>query len=273
MRATWDAGRVFDTLGRLLARHPRTAIAAWAVFTVVCFALTIGGVTGQTLFDRLSTGNPTVPGSDSSIAEDILTQSSTAGESLSLAVDGVDPADPDLPDQVAAARDDLLAIDHVASVIDPYLVPGGPTSPAAAPLLAADGRGFLVVVELEHGIDDDAQDAALAAVESRLRAVPGDLTGDPTASGQVGGTSLIVAAITDQVELDLRTGETIALPIALLVMVLVFGGFLSAAMPMVGALASIAGGLGSVLLLSQWLEMDASVVNVVTILGLGLSID
>src|SRR5690606_30245360 len=56
-------------------------------------------------------------------------------------------------------------------------------------------------------------------------------------------------------------------------MVLVFGGFLAASMPMIGAVASIAGGLGALLGFSYLLELDASVVNVVTILGLGLSID
>lgn len=74
-------------------------------------------------------------------------------------------------------------------------------------------------------------------------------------------------------EQDLRRGEAITLPLALVVMVLVFGGFLAAAMPMAGALASIAGGLATVLGLSYVMEVDASVVNVVTVLGLGLSID
>jgi RND superfamily putative drug exporter len=89
----------------------------------------------------------------------------------------------------------------------------------------------------------------------------------------VGGESLIVEAITGQVEEDLATGETIALPIALLVMVMVFGGLLAASMPMVGAVASIAGGLGALVALSDVMDLDPSVVNVVTLLGLGLSID
>ena len=56
----------------------------------------------------------------------------------------------------------------------------------------------------------------------------------PDATGQVGGRSLIVDAITSQVEQDLRTGEAIALPVALVIMILVFGGFLAASMPMLG---------------------------------------
>jgi RND superfamily putative drug exporter len=75
------------------------------------------------------------------------------------------------------------------------------------------------------------------------------------------------------VQVDLRTGEGIALPLSLLVMGVVFGGFIAAGLPIVGAIASIAGGLGALLAWSHLLELDASVVNVVTVLGLGLCID
>ncbi|MCV2394562.1 MMPL family transporter [Actinotalea sp. M2MS4P-6] len=266
---------MFDRLGAQIARHPKTVILVWLVLTLGCFAVTLTDVTGETLFDRLHTGAPGVPGSESAIANEIIDTETTTGPSLSLAVDGVDPADPALPDAMAAARTDLAAIDGVASVIDPYVVPDGPANPAVAGLLAQDGQGFLVVVELEHGLDATVEETALAAVEEQLAAIPGELSDavGTTVTGQVGGETLIVKEITDQVEKDLQTGERIALPVALFVMVLVFGGLLSASMPLIGAIASIAGGLGSVLALSYWLEMDASVVNVVTILGLGLSID
>ncbi len=265
---------VFDSLGRTVARHPRRTIAVWAVVTAACFALALLGVGGETLFDRLSTGAPQVPGSESAQADEILERESTSGSSLSLAVQGVDPLDPGLADPLASARDRLTGVDGVISVIDPYMLPEGPQSPAAAPLLAADGDGFLVVVELDPELGEDAEEEALGAVRAELEELATALTDvAPGATGQVGGTSLIVEEITGQVEKDLATGEAVALPIALVVMVLVFGGFLSAAMPMAGALASIAGGLGAVYVLSHWLDMDSSVVNVVTLLGLGLSID
>ncbi len=72
---------------------------------------------------------------------------------------------------------------------------------------------------------------------------------------------------------DLQTGEGIALPASLLVMVAVFGGFLAAGLPIVGAVAAIAGALGTLLGFSYLIDLDASVVNVVTVLGLGLCID
>ncbi len=270
---TWDAEPVFDSLGARIARAPKTTILVWLVITVACFAVTLGGVTGQTLFDRLSSGAPAVPGSDSTRADEILRTTATSGPSLTLVVQHVDLADAALAAPVDAARTALLAVPGVSSVIDPFVVPGGPSTPAAAPLVAADGAGFLVVVELDRGMGADAQATALATVEDQLRALPGTLTSEPGATGQVGGSSLIVDEITGQVRKDLEIGEAISMPVALLVMVLVFGGMLSAGMPLLGAVASIAGGLGSVFALSHWLEMDSSVVNVVSLLGLGLSID
>ena len=141
---------VFDSLGRLVARAPRRTILVWLVLTVVCAGVAFTGVTGETLFERLSTGNPSVPGSESAEAERILPEASTAGPSLTLVVEGASPTELDLADAVAAAREELLAVEGVAGVIDPYLLPEGPTSPAAAPLVAKDGSGFLVVVDLDE---------------------------------------------------------------------------------------------------------------------------
>ncbi|MFD6092103.1 MMPL family transporter [Oerskovia sp. NPDC060338] len=265
---------MFESLGRAVAHRPRLTVAVWVVLTVLGFALAVVGVHGESLFDRLTTGEPAVPGSQSERGTQILTEQDTTGEEISLLVSGADPADP----AVAAAMDpvhrQLDAITGVATVVDPFVIPGGLETEAAQSLVAADGDGFLVSVTLEAGLDEETTAAAASDVVERLEAVPEDLAeASPGATGLVSSNDLIVEAITSQVEKDLTTGEMIALPIALLVMVLVFGGFLAAAMPMAGAIASIGAGLGVLLALSYPLTIDASVVNVVTLLGLGLSID
>ena len=266
--------RVFARVGRAVAHHPRLTVVAWLLFAVLGYGLAVLGVHGENLFERLSTGAPGVPGSESSEAFAILDEADDSGPSLTLVLDNVDPADPEVATALAPARDDLVAIDGVVSVIDPLALPDGAANPAAAPLVAQDGDGFLVVVELAPDLPEAEQEVALDEVETRLLEIPADLEDvAPGVTGIVGGTTLIVEAITDQVETDLRTGETIALPIALLIMILVFGGFLAAGMPMVGAVASIAGGLAALLGFSYVLDLDSSVVNIVTVLGLGLSID
>src|SRR5690606_17159271 len=64
-----------------------------------------------------------------------------------------------------------------------------------------------------------------------------------------------------------------ALPLSLLLMVVVFGGFVAAGMPIVGAIASISGALGMLFGFSWLIDLDATVVNIVTVMGLALCID
>ncbi len=84
---------------------------------------------------------------------------------------------------------------------------------------------------------------------------------------------LLVDSIVEISENDLKRGEAVALPIALVVMLVVFGGFIAAGIPLVGAGVSIAGALGALLGFTFLLDIDTTVVNVVTAVGLGLSID
>src|SRR3546814_386610 len=88
-----------------------------------------------------------------------------------------------------------------------------------------------------------------------------------------GFTALLVHSIIETSERDLQRGEAVALPIALLVMLVVFGGFLAAGMPLLGAGVSIVGGLGALFGFTFLLDVNTTVVNVVTAVGLGLSID
>ncbi|MCG2797297.1 MAG: MMPL family transporter [Cellulomonas sp.] len=265
---------MFRSLGRLAARRPLAVIGVWVVLVLAGYALAALGLHGENVFDRVTTGQPQVPGSQSEQGEQILDAASDVGESVTIALTGIDPDTEALDETLLPLRSDLAGIDGVVSVVDPLALPGGTSNPAAQPLLAADGNGFLLVAELDPTLSDTEHDVALDAVTERLDAVPDELrTLAPDVEGVVGSSSLIVSAVTDQVREDLTTGERIALPIALLVMIAVFGGFLAAAMPMAGALASIAGGLATLLGLTYLMDVDSAVVNVVTVLGLGLSID
>lgn len=259
-------------LGRGIAARPGLVVVVWVLLTLGGFAAATGTV-GEGLFARLNAGEATVS-SESSQGREILNSASTVGPTLSLLVQRADATDPVLSDPVAAARTDLLAIEGVASVVDPLAVPGGPVSPAGQALIAKDGNGFLVSATLRTELPASVQDASLTAVQDRLTALSRQITSlVPGATGQVGGGTLLFDAITGQVEKDLIRGELIALPVSLLVMVLVFGGFLAAGMPIAGAIASIGGALAVLLGFSYLIDLDAAVVNVVTVLGLGLCID
>jgi putative drug exporter of the RND superfamily len=171
---------------------------------------------------------------------------------------------------VVAAREEIAGYPGVARVDDPYLTPAGPADPRVAGLVATDRRGVLVTVTLRRDLGAARQGDLVDRVSGRLLAVG---TAVPGSTARTGSVTQLVDEITRQVQADLQTGEGFALPASLLVMVVVFGGFLAAGLPIVGAVGAIAGALGTLLGFSYLIDLDASVVNVVTVLGLGLCID
>lgn len=261
---------MLHALGRLIARKARWFLVAWLVAVVAGFGAASGAFGNEALFDRLQAGDaPQVPG-ESTTGRELLAASDTTGTVLQLLVDDTDPQDPALRGLVTGARPGLAAIDHVQSVVDPYLGPAGTPSP----LVSTDGRAFLVVVTLAPDLTRSVQRTTLDIVTQRLDALGAQVTAAaPGATTTVGGVQTLVDEINGKVGSDLRKGETIALPLSLLVMVLVFGGLLAAGLPIVGANASIGGGLATLLGFSYVIDLDSSVPSVVSVLGLGLCID
>lgn len=74
-------------------------------------------------------------------------------------------------------------------------------------------------------------------------------------------------------EQDLRRAEVIAIPFALVALLLVFGTVVGAAVPLVVGGVSVATVLGILFLLAQQVDMSIFVLNLTTMLGLGLAID
>lgn len=266
---------MFDRLGRTIARHPLVTVLCWIVLVTVTGGLALTGFGGPGLFDRLHSGEPVVPGSESQEAREILAGVAEEPTTITAIVRGVDLTDQeqlsDAGSAITTAHSRLLAVDGVEQVADPFVFPEGLDSEQAGPFLAADGDGFLISTTLDGSLSSDAEATAEEQVVDQLTAFGDDLGDD--ARVLVSSDTLLTDSIVGQMQSDLTRGEAVALPISLLVMVIVFGGFLAAGMPLAGAIASIAGGLGALLGFAHLIELDSVVVNVVTVLGLGLSID
>jgi RND superfamily putative drug exporter len=72
---------------------------------------------------------------------------------------------------------------------------------------------------------------------------------------------------------DLTKGESIALPIALIVLLAVFGLSFAATIPFLFAAATITGTLGIVYIVAHYMTMATYVTNLVQLIGLGIAID
>ncbi|MGO1582539.1 MAG: MMPL family transporter [Actinomycetaceae bacterium] len=267
---------MFRALGRLVTAWPRLVVLAWAVIVALGGAWALTGLGGDGLFDRMAAGDePVIEGSQSTIASRVLDDASASADTVTMVVTGIDLADPGTQQSVVEVlgplTEDLAATDGVTGAVSPAAFPGGVTDEAAAPVVSTGGDGVAVTATLEAGSDAEVS-AAHAAVTALMEDTDVSALG-PDAQAHLTSGELVVDAINAQIQEDLVRGEAIGLPVALLIMVLVFGGFLAAALPIIGALASIVAGMAALLGLTYAMDIQSFVLNVVTVLGLGLSID
>jgi RND superfamily putative drug exporter len=167
--------------------------------------------------------------------------------------------DPRFAHALRAALAPLAADPRVAAVQSPLDLP----PPLAARLVSRDGHRALAIVTLRDPVE------AAAREYSALRAaiVPGPF--DLTFTGMLPFLHDLDAILAH----DLRRAELVSLPLALLVLLVVFRTFVAAMLPVgVGALAVLTG-IAGVLLLSHVLDMAQYTINVVSLIGLGVAID
>jgi len=72
---------------------------------------------------------------------------------------------------------------------------------------------------------------------------------------------------------DLQRAELVSLPLTLLLLLLVFGTFVAALLPLGVGVLAVMGGLGGVYLLSRVTNVSQYALNIVTLIGLGVAID
>ncbi|WP_205304819.1 MMPL family transporter [Nocardioides sp. 616] len=258
-------------LGRSTARHRLAYALTWLVLVVVGFVTSLGLLGGDSLFDRLQSGDIVAPG-EAQVGRDLVANADESALTVMLRVDGADLSDPALAKAVRETVARVEAVDGVGEVTSPMTTPGWPTSPESLALVAdhdpASGS-FLIVAGSGSEPGSELQDEIVEELERAAQ----DLLTPYSQARTLGGTGLLVDDVVTQIADDLKTGEGIALPLSLLLMVFVFGGFIAAGMPIAGAIASIAGGLSILLGFSHLIDLDASVVNIVTVMGLALCID
>ncbi|MBT8202868.1 MAG: MMPL family transporter [Acidimicrobiia bacterium] len=255
---------MFRKLGAVVYRRRRWVVAAWFVVAIV------GIVAQGPLAERVSaefTGSERI---ESARVLERLNETAPTGGDIAIVVDGVgvDPAGP--PAEVAEILAELAAIDGVVSVVDPWTA--GPVGPQ---LTATDGRAALVVVSYVNGLDLEAEHALTDAVVELANELEGSATGAGTVTDVlVGGEPIVLQEFETQAEEDLLRGEAIAIPIALIAMVFIFGGVRAAGMPLAVAAAGFL--TAGVALLGATFVLDSVsvfAINVVSMLGLGLGID
>ncbi|AZP21514.1 MMPL family transporter [Streptomyces aquilus] len=242
---------MLSTLARTATRRPLTVITLWVLFLLLGFGL------GTGVFGRLSDNVPEVPGTESEAAAEYLDRVDPSGDSITAVVEGTAVTDPALRTQVEQAVADVRKIAGVAAVPDPYTTPG---------LTAEDGRALLVPVALKGGLDDDAEERTVNDAADRIREIDAPEV-------HVSGGPLLGLQIGERAQEDVRNAELISLPVVLALLLVVFGGLRTAALPLVIAVSGIAGAFLALFLFSSVTDISVYAIQVTTMLGLGLAVD
>ncbi|MFL6103249.1 MAG: MMPL family transporter [Actinomycetes bacterium] len=248
---------MFASLGRLVYRRRVLVVLAWVL------VLGAGVGVGGEVFGRLGTGSGLRDDAESVVVSDRVARMSGSGAEITGLLDGRRADDPAFRAEVADAVEDLEAMAGVHRVVGPWAAGG---SPPNNPLIAEDRRAVLVRVELETGMPGGGLDRAVDRVGERLRAVDAPRV-------LVGGDEIAREEFQDQAQEDLERGETLALPVMLVLLFLVFRGFVAAILPLLVAVVAVAGALLILLGVSHVADISAYSVNVITMLGLGLAVD
>ena len=242
----------FERLGRWCARHRWPVVAAWLAIIVlsVPFALQAPGA--------LSAGGFIRDDLESARAKALLETEIGVAQAAVVVVLHSETSRAGEPAFEAAAA---AAIANVPSA--PY-VRGILSHVLSTRQVSADGHTAFDIVLLDLSADDSPR--ALPGLRAALAQVPGlevGLSGGPAFYGDVQDIS----------EADLQRSELISLPLAALALLLVFGSVVASAVPLIVGGAAVVVALAAVFLVTSVTPMSIFVLNLATLLGLGLGVD
>jgi RND superfamily putative drug exporter len=243
---------LFDRLGRFVVRRRWWVVGAWAALLLLAlpFAPQAPGA--------LSAGGFILDDLESARAKSLLEDELGLPPSALVVVFTSETLEAGTPDFELAAAEvmrDIPGAPHVAGVLSHLLAPNQ---------VSDDRRTAYDVVLLDLPPDDSPE--AVPILEERLREAPGlevSLAGGPAFYGDVQRVS----------EEDLRRSEVISLPLAAIALLFVFGSVVAAGVPLAVGGAAVVVALAAIFLIASVTPMSIFVLNLATLLGLGLGVD
>ncbi|MFM2105629.1 MAG: hypothetical protein RL338_661 [Chloroflexota bacterium] len=244
----------FERLGRLVHRHRWRVVVAWILLLVasVPFAPQVPGAlrAGGFILDDLESAR---------VAALLQDELGVPPSAVVIVYESTDPevlaGTPAFETAAAEAIRDIPSAPHVLTIGSHLIAPSQ---------VSADRRTAYDIVFLDLPADDSP--LGLPGIEERIRAVPGlDVV--------VAGGPSFYRDVQELSESDLRRAEVISLPLAALALLFVFGSVVAAGVPLVVGGSSVIVALGVIFGLASATPMSIFVLNLATLLGLGLGVD
>ena len=246
---------MFERLGHLAFRR------SYAILVLAALLVVTGGLVGTGVLSSLSNGGFTDPGSESTrAAQQLEAQIGRRDSDVVVLIRSADhTVDEPVFRQAVTATVGSLPPDRVARATTYWT--------ARAPQLISTDRHATYAVLTLTGADDEARRADLRALDPVLRAPR------PGFTVQLGGEVAVFGAIDAQVKHDVERAELISFPVLLVLLLLVFGGAVAAATPLLIGALTVVGALTVLRLVTLATTVSVFSVNLISMLGLGLAID
>jgi len=247
---------MFEKLGHTLVRRRKAVLA---LFIVVLIG---AGATSSLLFPRLDSGGYNDPHSQSAKASSYLTSTFHVKDpALALVVQSsTSVTDPTTTADAASLEKSISAEPGVVKTLS-YWSAGG--SPA---LKSIDGKAGYLFIYSAASDPSTSKDLA-KLIQSKYDGPYKSLR------VYVGGSSMINEAINTKISKDLALAESISVPLTFILLIFIFGGLISSAMPLVVGLSAILGTFLILYLISLATGVSIFALNLTTGMGLGLGID
>jgi RND superfamily putative drug exporter len=245
---------MFAALASFIYKRSWWTLAASTLFLAASIAMVLHGgrLTGGSFGDGEAERTQR-------LVEEVLGHSNDTTFVVVFHSDALDPREPPFRAAIKAALDPLAGDPAVLSIMTPDDAPL-----VLAPSMAnADAKSVLAMVSMKGDFKEAL--SRYPAVRARLRSAELSVT----CTGKIP----FMDDFDRVLEHDVVRAEIISLPLALLVLLLVFRTVVAAALPVgVGALA-VVGAVAVVLGLSHVMDIAEYTINVCSLIGLGVAID
>jgi uncharacterized membrane protein YdfJ with MMPL/SSD domain len=243
---------VFKGLAKFDEKRSKLVLCAAAIFIILAV------VFGTSVIAHLKQGGYANKDSESYKATEILKKQIGNQASLVILFSSKDKiaTDPQYAQEAKRVLGKVQADAGVNSVISYY-------STNAPQFISHDKKSTFAAVSLKGSDDDQFKEF------EKLRP---KLSSDQL-KVQAGGTVAIQHEVSDQVKKDLERAETLSFPILAILLVIVFRSLVAAVLPLVLGGITILGAFLVLRLISSFTDISIFALNIITVLGLGLSID
>ena len=248
-------------LARGSARRPWLTLALWAAALVGAAAIIAlvlpGALTAQYTF----LGNP---GSQAgrNLLQERMNMPQKANEVVIVRSTGTSATAPAFRAEVLGLQKQIAALGPgvVDSTVSAYQ--GGNQS-----LISADGHTAIIPIVMAGDLTQ--ADKNIDKVHAIVHAADGKAGFDTL----VTGTASINSDFSHTAQTDLRKGEGIGVPIALIILLLVFGAVVAAGLPILLSLLAITLAVGLTALVGQTFSVSVFAINMISMMGLATGID